>query len=124
MKISRSGLIRKVDRLYSRYIRQKHANHGGWVECVTCRTSLPWEDSQAGHFVKRGHAMTRWDDRNVHPQCPRCNLYLGGAQDEYAAFIVRTYGESTLQQLLSLKRVEKRWTLEELRHLVERYSGR
>ena len=121
-KISRAGLIRKVDKLFSRHIRQKHANHGGWVECVTCGLSLPWEDSQAGHFVKRGHAATRWDERNVAPQCARCNLYLDGAQDEFAAFIVRAYGEATLHDLLELKRTEKRWRMDELRELAERYG--
>lgn len=124
MSLSRTGLIKKIDRLFSRYIRQKHANFGGWVECVTCGLSLPWEDSQAGHFVKRGHAATRWDERNVAPQCPRCNLYLNGAQDEFAAYIVRTYGETALHELLRLKRTEKRWTMAELRGLSEQFGGR
>ena len=121
-KISRTGLIRKLDRAFSRHIRQKAANHGGLVECVTCKLNLPWEEAQAGHFVKRGHASTRWDERNVAPQCPRCNLYLDGAQDEFAAYIVRTHGQDTLEDLLRLKRTPKRYTLAELRELVEQYS--
>ena len=121
-KISRTGLIRKLDRAFSRHIRQKHANHGGWVECVTCGLNLPWEDSQAGHWIKRGCHATRWDERNVAPQCPRCNLWLGGAQDEFAGYIVRTHGQDTLEDLLRLKRTPKRYTLAELRELVEQYS--
>lgn len=120
--LSRKGLIAKVDKAFSRYIRQKHAKNG-WVDCVTCGQEMPWEDSQAGHFVKRGHHATRWDERNVAPQCPRCNLYLNGAQDEFAAYIVRKHGQETLQELLRLKHTTKRWSMPELRELLEQYEG-
>jgi hypothetical protein len=119
--LNRTGLIKKLDKLFSRYVRQKHANQGGWVSCVTCGQAMPWEESQAGHFVKRGHHMVRWDEQNVHPQCPRCNLYLNGAQDEYAAYILNTYGKETLDRLLRAKRQSKRWTMAELRELLEQY---
>ena len=119
---SRTSLIKKLDKLFSRYVRQKYANEGGWVECVTCRAWMPWEQSQAGHFVKRGHHAVRWDEQNVHPQCPRCNLYLNGAQDEYAAYILNEYGPETLKRLLDAKRVSKRWTVGELREMVDRFS--
>ena len=120
--ISRAGLIKKLDSAFSRSIRQHHADFGGWVECVTCSKRMPWEESQAGHFIKRGHAATRWDERNVAPQCARCNLYLNGAQDEFAAYIVRTYGQPALEELLRLKRTEKRWRIPELRELLEQYQ--
>jgi hypothetical protein len=121
-KPTRRSLIRRIDQAFSRYIRQSHAV-GGWVDCVTCGLRLPWEDSQAGHFVKRGHHATRWDERNVAPQCPRCNLYLDGAQDEFAAYIIRTHGTDALDDLLRLKRTEKRWRMHELRDLLEHYEG-
>jgi hypothetical protein len=120
--ISRKGLIAKVDKLFSRYIRQKHANSGGWLDCVTCGQTMPWEESQAGHWIKRGHHSTRWDERNVAPQCPRCNLYLNGAQDEFAAYICRTHGEDVLHDLVRLKHTTKKWTMAELRELVEQFK--
>ena len=121
--ISRNGLVRKADQAFSRYIRQRHANEGGWVECCTCGKAMHWSECDAGHFVKRGHAAARFDERNVHPQCTGCNHFRDGAQDEYAAFIVRTYGEQVLHELLALKRAVKRWSAAELRELVEKYRG-
>lgn len=121
-KISRKGLIQAVDKAFSRYIRKRAANHGGWCECVTCGLSVPWEDIQAGHFVKRGHASVRWDERNVYPQCPQCNLFRSGAQDEMAYHIVKIHGEEVLSELIRLKHTPKRWTMEELRELRERYE--
>jgi hypothetical protein len=120
-KISRAGLIAKVDKAFSRYIRKKHADEYGFVHCVTCGARMRWEDSQAGHFVKRGHAATRWNEFNVAPQDAACNLYRNGAQDEFAAYIVRTHGEDVLHELMRLKRTEKRWRIPELNELLEQY---
>ena len=121
-KLSRAGLIKKLDAAFSRSIRQQHADQSGWVSCVTCDKRMPWDESQAGHFIKRGHSATRWDERNVAPQCPRCNLYLGGAQDEFAAYIVRRLGQEALEDLLRLKHTEKRWRIPELKELLEKYQ--
>ena len=120
-KISRPGLIRAVDKAFSRYIRKRAADHAGWCECVTCGLSVPLEDIQAGHFVKRGHASVRWDERNVFPQCKGCNHFKDGAQDEMALHIVKIHGVEVLHELLRLKHTAKHWTMPELRELLEKY---
>jgi hypothetical protein len=120
--ISRKGLIAKVDKLFSLYVRMKHADEDGFVRCVTCGSSMRWQDSQAGHFVRRGHYATRWHEKNVHPQDARCNLFLGGAMDEHAAYIIRTYGVETFDELMALKRTTKKYTAGELRELIDRYE--
>lgn len=122
-KISRKGLIQAVDKAFSRYIRQKHADDTGYVHCVTCGKGMSWTEIQAGHFCKRGHAALRWNEFNVYPQCAGCNLFKNGAQDEMAAHIVRVHGPEVLQELVRLKHVEKRWSMSELRELLERYKG-
>lgn len=123
-KISRRGLIAKVDKAFSRFIRKQAADHAGWCECVTCHARLPIEEIQAGHWVKRGHSATRWDERNVYPQCAPCNLYHSGKQDEMAAYIALRHGPDTLLELIRLKHTEKRWTMAELRELLEKYQER
>ena len=121
-KISRKGLIEKVDRAFSRYIRKKHADEYGFCTCVTCGARMRWDEIQAGHWIKRGKPMTRWDERNVFPQCAGDNLYKDGMQDEMAGYILRTLGPETLEDLLRLKHLEKRWTMAELRELAEKYK--
>ena len=121
-KLSRTALVKKLDRVFSRYIRQKYAV-GGWVECVTCGKRLPWELAQAGHWIKRGHHATRWDERNVWPQCPGDNLYKNGLQDEMALHIQRVHGPEALEDLIRLKHTVKKWTVGELRELIDHYEG-
>lgn len=121
-KVTRKSLIGRVDKAFSRFIRKGAANHAGWVDCVTCGLSLPWKEIQAGHWIKRGHHATRWDERNVYPQCPQCNGYRGGAMDEMAFHIVKVHGYPVLEELLRLKHTAKYWTMGELRELLERYQ--
>jgi cytosine/adenosine deaminase-related metal-dependent hydrolase len=63
----------------------------------------------------------RWDEQNVHAQCPACNVYKGGCQDEYAAYVVKTYGQDNFERLMREKRVAKKWTAGELTEMAEKY---
>jgi hypothetical protein len=120
-KLSRAGLIKKVDAAFSVFVRLNHADENGNVKCVTCGKVMPWKESQAGHFVKRGHAAVRWDERNVYPQCAGDNLFKNGAQDEMALHIIKTHGVDVLDELMRLKHTAKKWTTSELRELLEQY---
>lgn len=122
-KTSRTGLIKKVDAAFSVFIRLNHADEFGNVKCVTCGKVMRWESAHAGHFVRRRHFSVRWDERNVHPQCVHCNTFLDGNEGEYARFILDTYGRETLDELLGMKNVTKKWTYGELQELYEQYRG-
>jgi hypothetical protein len=84
---------------------------------------MPWEDSHCGHWIKRGCHATRFDERNCGTQCVACNTYHGGRQDVFAGHILKKYGPETIEELLRLKRTAKRWTLAELREMLERFGG-
>jgi hypothetical protein len=43
---------------------------------------------------------TRFDERNVHAQCPRCNQYGSGEQYLHSLAIDRKYPEGSLDELL------------------------
>jgi hypothetical protein len=79
-----SSLERKLDTVFSRYIRKRDANAHGWVHCCTCGKAFEVSQVHAGHYVKRSHRSLRWHPQNVHAQCASCNVFRGGVQDEYA----------------------------------------
>jgi hypothetical protein len=118
------ALVNKLDRIFSRFTRMKHADNDGQVSCVTCGKQDHWKNVHAGHFVKRQHMSLRWDERNVMPQCCKCNLYMGGRQDDYAAYIVNEYGHATFADLIAKKHETKKWTRPELEELIATYSER
>ena len=86
-KISRSKLIKKLDIIFSKYIRVKNADKHGFCTCVTCKKKFHWKSIQAGHFMSRKHYSTRWNENNVHPQCVGCNMFKQGEQYKYSVFL-------------------------------------
>jgi hypothetical protein len=60
-KISRKGLVRKLDKVFSMFIRTRLAKEEQ-VQCVTCGTVRKhYKEVDAGHFVSRRHYATRWN---------------------------------------------------------------
>ena len=116
------SLEKKLDRVFSEYIRKRDADAGGTVSCVTCGKLMHWKDCHASHFVKRQHRSTRWDERNVHAQCSRENVFMGGSQDEMAEYIVKKYGRETLSELLAMKHQPVKHTRADLEKMIEEFS--
>ena len=112
------SLEKKLDRVFSEYIRRRDADEGGTAVCVTCGKLYFWRDIQAGHWVKRQHRALRWDERNVYPQCAAENLYKNGAMDEMAAHIIRKHGAETIDELLRLKKTSVKHTRADLETLI------
>jgi hypothetical protein len=117
-----SALEKKLDRVFSEYIRRKDADHGGTVDCCTCGKLFYWKEVDAGHFVKRQHRSIRWDERNVHPQCTRCNHFMGGRQDDYAQFVIKKYGQTVFDELMLLKYQTVKYTRADLMDMIELYQ--
>jgi len=117
-----ADLIKKLDREFSRYIRLRDSDTNGMCPCVTCGRLMNWKEAHAGHFIKRQHMAVRWDEQNVHSQCPADNVYKGGCQDEYSAYVLRTYGQDAFERLMREKRTAKKWTRPELEELIDKYK--
>lgn len=118
------SLEKKLDRVFSEYIRKRDADEGGTVSCVTCGKLMHWKECHASHFVKRQHRSVRWDERNVHAQCSRENVFMGGSQDEMAEYIVKKYGRETLSELLEKKHQPTKHTRADLEKMIQEFSQR
>lgn len=121
-KLTLSALENKLDRIFAEYIRKRHADAGGTVSCVTCGKLMHFTECHAGHFIKRQHRATRWRETNVHPQCPGDNVFRGGMQDEYAKFIVQTYGLGEFQDLMESKHKIVKFTRPDYENLIQTYK--
>ena len=86
-KPTRSKLIKKLDVVFSKYVRLSNADKNGFCTCVTCNRKYHWKEIQAGHFMSRKHYATRWNEDNVKPQCLGCNMYRQGEQYKYSIFL-------------------------------------
>jgi hypothetical protein len=116
-KPSRSHLVKKLDTVFSQYIRRRYATND-IAECVTCGKRDHWKKMDAGHFMSRKHYSTRWDEDNVQVQCKSCNLYNQGEQYKYSIFL----GQEKSDELYMKSRQTVKLSNFELEELIEIYQ--
>lgn len=116
-KPSRSHLVKKLDTVFSQYIRRRYAKND-IAECVTCGKRDHWKKMDAGHFMSRKHYSTRWDEDNVQVQCKSCNLYNQGEQYKYSIFL----GQEKSDELYMKSRQTVKLSNFELEELIEIYQ--
>jgi len=112
----------KLWKVFSIYIRNK-GSHNGANRCYTCNMFEDIKNLDAGHYIKRQYNATKYDERNVKPQCRKCNRFMGGNQDEFAIHLEKDYGEGILQDLDKLKWSYKKFDIKELERLIEYYEN-
>ena len=110
-------LIKKLDKVFSIFIRKRDKG-----KCFTCSTQKPWKEMDAGHYKKRQHMGTRFNEKNVQTQCTACNRFKGGRMDIYAIRLEEKYGYGILQELEELKKKDKKYKTSELEELIKKYE--
>lgn len=124
MAKTRATLVKKLDRIFSQFIRLRATDAGGVGKCYTCNSRRHYTEVDAGHFMSRACMSTRWDEQNVQFQCKRCNGFRSGEQYEYALQLDMQYGDGTASMLHSKSKQMKKWTISELEHMIEHYKRR
>jgi hypothetical protein len=105
-------VLRRCVTEFNRRIRQRD-EHQGQFKCISCPAVLPASVMEAGHFERRGHERLRFDPRNVHGQCHRCNCELGGNRAAYRIAMVELYGLEVVREIESMKGAGGKMRLEE-----------
>ena len=117
-KPKRKNLIKKLDVVFSKYIRLRDADQEGYCRCATCGEKTHWTKIQAGHFISRKHYATRWDERNVHAQCVACNVFKYGEQYKYSLYL----GENLSKELYNKSLGVVKFTDIEIIEMIEEYN--
>jgi hypothetical protein len=98
-KLTRSKLVKKLDAVFSQYIRLKDADEFGNATCFTCGKIDHWKKLQNGHFQSRKHYSTRWLELNCQVQCAGCNVFRYGEQFLFSKNLDIKYGDGTAEEL-------------------------
>lgn len=121
-RVSRSQLVKKLDSIFSQYIRQKESVDG-MGRCVTCGDTKPWQQQQNGHFYTRGRYPTRWDEDNCHIQCVACNVFKKGNYIAYTMYMIDRYGREYVDNLEIKSKSTAKITSVELQEMIEKYKS-
>lgn len=118
---SRSQLVKKLDKVFSEYIRLRYSQDG-ISTCVTCGDQKPWREHQNGHYFSRGRQNTRWDEDNCAVQCMRCNIFLKGNYTEYSMYMIEKYGLEFVKQLQAKSKSTEKITTVTIKEMIEYYT--
>ena len=122
-RLSLSSLEKKLDRVFSEYIRLRDSD-GNTGACVTCGRLIFWKEGHCGHFIKRQHRIVRWNPLNAALQCVSCNTYHGGRQDEFAKHIIKRYGLDAFNDLMTLKHKTIKHSRGALEEMISFYQSK
>jgi len=121
---TRSDWIKDAQREFNKYIRLRDAGR----PCICCDRPLgedqPGGAYDAGHYRSVGSAPhLRFDERNVHAQRKQCNLWGAGRAVDYRLGLIKRIGIDAVQALES-DQSPRRYTIEDLKHIVQTYRAK
>lgn len=121
-------LKRTLDKVFSKYIRLRDAlittGTKTYARCITCKERKDIRYMDAGHFVGRGAGATRYDERNVHAQCKKCNM--GGRptmHQDYEREMIKLYGKETVDEIIKLGKQPYHFNREWLEDQIKYYKN-
>jgi hypothetical protein len=92
-------LVKRLDRVFSEYVRLNAADDNGYCTCITCGKVYHYKEIHNGHFIPRARMATRFNEMNCNPQCVRCNHFRHGEPDIYRQRLVEMYGKEAVEAL-------------------------
>lgn len=115
-------LIRKLDEIFSKYIRLRDMMSGRVFRCVSCGRVLPIEQADCGHYINRKHMATRFSEVNCNAQCRSCNRFDEGNMSGYRAGLVAKRGETMVTLLEAQRNEARKWEVWEMKAAIEHYK--
>jgi DNA-directed RNA polymerase subunit N (RpoN/RPB10) len=123
----KANSITKLDadlwKLFSKFIRSKNADWKGQVACFTCGKIDDFRAMDAGHYLAKAttNSYLKFYEKNVNPQCVKCNRWLNGNYAVYKVKLIEKYGESIIPELNSL-RSKPPLTITDYKQKIKYYS--
>ena len=117
-------LIKELDSVYSKYIRQKDADDNGQVKCYTCDKVKHWKSIDCGHYISRRHLSSRFYEKNTKPQCKGCNIFKEGNKPVFALQLIKEYGKDVLEELDSLSHIKIKYDRNKLSNMIAYFKGK
>jgi len=111
--------LKEAQTIFNKYVRLRDQG----LPCISC--NLPPKKKNAGHFYSQGgHSNVRFDEDNCHLQCEACNTFLSGNLLNYQIGIQKKIGAQKLLELQERAHITKKWTIDELKEIIQTYKSK
>jgi len=131
----KSALLKKADKLFSKFIKKRDADERGNIKCPCCDLTYNLKDKtpsgdyivQALHFVSRGVYSLRYDERQVKAGCCYCNkdmhdFPLGIAYKKFRDKLYLELGVGEVWMMEAEKRNINKLSHADLEEIIEKYK--
>lgn len=139
--------IDKLDKVMSLYVRMRDSREFRYkyFRCISCGRILPIGEADCGHYIGRTNMSLRFDTRNIHAECKRCNRFDSSHLIEYRRNLImklgrlsyaqkhskdsldmdeiKRLGEQQVDLLEIMKYQTKNWSVFELQELYKYYAA-
>lgn len=113
----RKWWLKKAQQVFNAWIRERDKH----LPCISCQRHHQGQ-YHAGHYrTTRASGQLRFDEQNVNKQCSACNNHLSGNIGEYRINLIKKIGLANVEALEN-SNDPKKWTVEELKEMVEKYK--
>lgn len=119
----KTDYVRKLDNVFSLYIRLRDAMPNGMIRCISCGQIKTFNKFDNGHYFSRRKMATRWDEDNCHAECTYCNRFKADHLIGYRENLIRKIGQQRFDALTWKASQTKQWTDFELRGLIKYYKA-
>jgi len=120
-KPTRWKLVKKLDSIFSQYIRLVSADKNGICTCVTCGERMHRKQIQNGHYLSRWNYKYRRAEENCYAQCYVCNVLKSWNYKEYTIKMIRTHWQLKVEQMINDKELVKIGT-PRIQEQIEHYT--
>lgn len=115
-------LTKKLDKVFSAYIRVRDTMPNGCFRCISCGQIKPFSQGDCGHYYSRVHMATRWEPDNCHMECKGCNRVSADHLIGYRKNLVSKIGIDGLTRLEYMAHSSKHWLDFELQEKIDYYT--
>ncbi len=122
-KVKKPNLVKKLDRIFSLYIRLRDVMPGGYGKCISCGRIKPYDELDCGHFHSRIHMSTRFDEDNCHAECRYCNRMSADHLIKYQYNLIRKIGIGRFEKLNIKAHSTTHWLDSELEEKIQYYKN-
>ena len=120
----RTDYIKKLDRVFSEYIRLRDTMPNGMFRCISCGKIKPYSQADCGHYHSRTHMSTRFDEENANAECRSCNRFCADHLVGYRKNLIAKIGEHRYNVLEWRAHQTKKWSDFELKELIKHYQAK
>tara|TARA_R100000541_G_scaffold42975_1_gene50205 strand:- start:2027 stop:2419 length:393 start_codon:yes stop_codon:yes gene_type:complete len=119
-----SKLKKKLDKIFSEYIRLRDSDYKGNCKCISCGKEAQafGGSTHAGHLFSRRYLSIRFDEKNVNAQCSYCNTFLNGNQIKAARGVDNKWGKGTVNELESRMHITTKLNRVDYEEAIEIYK--